>query len=330
VALMYAFSSLQIGSIAGREAKQFYSQNLHVVLAISSFGMVFLSLLKASVLVSVRWAIWESSLILDISNRQMRSAMTQLITKLPESLVTTPGPIRTGFETISPYIGSGLETMNSAVVALMNRLSSLLIESNSLGGSIWAALAMAVQKVMLCINVLSGFVDTSIGAYEGRLTVATWREDAFGVSRSLLTNTGVFLLVLLILFNLTAKSPLSKGKHEDDSSDDGVASVSEAALGPPALQESTSGSPDSARGQSVSRTRKMTRSLSPRFDTIHEADEDDDAFVDCTEPPTTGVRSYQEPSPTEKKKKRGMSLRMFQGGRKSAGRATSPRASLSM
>lgn len=47
IALMYAFSSLQLGMIAGRQAKRFYSQHVHLIVAISSVTMLFVSVVRA-------------------------------------------------------------------------------------------------------------------------------------------------------------------------------------------------------------------------------------------------------------------------------------------
>lgn len=335
VALMYAFSSLQIGAIAGREAKRFYSQNLHLALATSSFGMVFLSALKASLLVVTRWVIWETSRLFDLSTHAIGSIMSQLTTRLPESFNTIAESIRSGLGTISPYINTILEASTSSGVTALNGLYAIFIESNSLGGSIWKLFGAVVQQLNMCIKGFSGFVETSLGVYDGRVEVLTWREDAFGLTRSLLTNTGVFLLVLVTLFSLTARNPHSSGNLDtEEASTDDIGSISDSehsksrssAHGPPALQESSSGSPDSVQQSAAAvryRSRNMTRSLSPQFETIHEADEDCDGTVQ-----PTGTRS-QEPSPT--KKSRGMRLLR---GRKPSGtngeRPTSTRSSLSM
>jgi hypothetical protein len=47
VALMYSFSSLQLGMIAGREAKIFYSKNVHLIIYVSSGTMMLASIVIA-------------------------------------------------------------------------------------------------------------------------------------------------------------------------------------------------------------------------------------------------------------------------------------------
>jgi len=63
-------------------------------------------------------------------------------------------------------------------------------------------------------------VDESVGHYEGRCEALSWREDAYATSRVLLTYSGIFLLVLLMLFNLSAKQARSRGEIRD--SDDAL------------------------------------------------------------------------------------------------------------
>ncbi|KAL3939825.1 MAG: hypothetical protein SGBAC_005526 [Bacillariaceae sp.] len=60
VAMIYAFSSLQLGRIAGRQAKRFYTQNVHLIVLGTSTGMLVFSLALAFWRTSSQWAFWKT------------------------------------------------------------------------------------------------------------------------------------------------------------------------------------------------------------------------------------------------------------------------------
>ncbi|CAJ1953370.1 unnamed protein product [Cylindrotheca closterium] len=60
VAMIYAFSSLQLGRMAGRQAKRFYTQNVHLIVLGTSTGMLFFSLALAFWRTSSQWTFWKT------------------------------------------------------------------------------------------------------------------------------------------------------------------------------------------------------------------------------------------------------------------------------
>mmetsp|Transcript_10771 Transcript_10771/g.26036 ORF Transcript_10771/g.26036 Transcript_10771/m.26036 type:complete len:857 (-) Transcript_10771:500-3070(-) len=60
VAMIYAFSSLQLGRIAGRQAKRFYTQNVHLIALGTSIGMLLFSLALAFWRTSSQWTFWKT------------------------------------------------------------------------------------------------------------------------------------------------------------------------------------------------------------------------------------------------------------------------------
>lgn len=301
VALMYAFSALQIGSIAGREAKRFYSQNIHLVLALTSGAMVVLAILKASLIVFLRWLVWQISIPLCYSRDSISFSYSRVAVYLG-SIVDREGSLVGGIMgAISNGVSMGLGAVTFAVTSLLQGTYYIMFQSNVFGYYIWKLLTQLMQPFIYCASAVVTFVESSIDASEGRMEVTTWREDAFSSTRFLLTHSGVFLLVLLTLYNLFARSARSKNTCDPRESSDELLSVSGSedskkgspSVGLPGLQESSSGSPES-EGKQVLQTKRLRGRnvapvLSPHFDTIEEASMEGDAGH------RSGSSSYQEP-----------------------------------
>ena len=277
VALMYAFSALHIGAIAGTQAKAFYSQNIHIVLAASSSSMVALSILQASSVVLLRWAIWQSSVILGFANQTIGSAWSLAMEVPPESIAEALSVTSNTAGSALGIVSAWIAAMAAAGTSVLNAVYTLLIESNLVGQTIWLVITSIGNPFAALFSALASFVGTSIDSYEGRVKVPTWREDAFHSTRFLLAHSGVFLLVLLAIFNLSAK----KARNGAESYTEDAIAMPEVSkrrsIDLPTLQESRSGSPDSHREIKPiesGRRRAMTQSLSPQFATIAEEPEE--------------------------------------------------------
>ena len=191
-----------------------------------------------------------------------------------------PNPIERFYNVAYFYIDNGIKAAAPAITALLTVARSKLLESNPIGRRLGLLLAMILEKSKVFYeNSLWDFVGHSVGVCEGRMDAPAWREDVFSFARYLLTNSAVFLLVLVTLFSLTAKFSRPSHNHDDTDSSTSVSEDNFDAAsnlpGPPGLQESSSSSPDSTpRSIHSMPTRKMTRSLSPVFATIDEGDEE--------------------------------------------------------
>ncbi len=287
VALMYAFSALQIGSIAGRQAKRFYSKNTHHVLAVTSSGIVLLSMLKASIVVFMRWIVWENYILLRLFKRWNTAFFSWMVDHLPGFLVSNRSPVVMLFGTVSNYLAIGLKACVCLAKTVVQGSYFVIFESNLLGLYFVAAFTKLMQPLILCASTLVTFVQSSIDIYEGRIDAATWREDAFSSTRSMLTYSGVFLLVLLTLYNLFARVALTNSSLVSRSSSDDLMSLSDSegsktrssGVGIPGLQASSSESPESngnQEGFQRPEERQSIRSLSHHFDTIDEASNEGD------------------------------------------------------
>ncbi len=181
IAFIYAFTALQLGAIAGRNTRRFYSEYTHHIVAISSTAMVGFGISKPILDQGLRWLLWNTASILSFFK-----------TTLEEE---TPDQV----ETVLSMIANVIFTVISATMRLT-------FESNVLGRSIVTALKMHLSYIWSIIsNPLSAYMETAIKQYEGDLDPLPWREDAFFTTRILLSHSALFLLILLLLFNVSAK-----------------------------------------------------------------------------------------------------------------------------
>jgi hypothetical protein len=144
IALMYAFSSLQLGMIAGRQATRYYSQNVHLIVAVSSGTMLF---------ASIAGACW-------------RTVSQWVFSKA--------------------FCSKELFKETGAIMGFLND------------------------------NVYS--IDKAAEACED-YEIESWRKHAYSTIRFLFTYTSTFLLSVLILFNVTAKSAARSTSGTRDRSD---------------------------------------------------------------------------------------------------------------
>jgi len=262
VSLMYTFSSLQLGTMAGKEAKKFYSQNVHLAVGISSGSMVALGVVKSALNRFFQWAVCQAYSLFHWAQDQS---------------TTLPGPPAV---VTSPFV-SMLKVMASG----LSWSGKLLFGSNFVGRAAQSLFYFICGFFQTWTLRIKSFVDDAISVNQGISESIPWREEAFVLTRNLLSYSATFLLVLLFLFGLSAKRArkeaatkkdaldgLEKEQTQDCSMNEGDPSeadcdnAEETAL-------STSGStlerPVSS-SQRKWRIRSLTRSLSPAFDTIAE------------------------------------------------------------
>jgi hypothetical protein len=272
VSLMYAFSALHLGSVAGREALRFYSQNIHLILGTFSSSLVSLGLLRASVTSLLRWLIYKSAVFASFLMEQL--GRTWLDDALPDRAISIM-KVLTGLSDV----GFRFAVTTSKVV--LRWLFASMIDSNFVGRNFWRILCSLAYPFGLGWSWTLLFVHNSLEAHDGRVDLPTWREEACATTRILLSYSGIFILVTVLLFIMFARSGRSQpAKHTnlDSRESDSVLDKENASDDVPPLYPTSTSSRDSALPVSWTRS----GSLSQAFETIHEEPEEgfEDAFQD--------------------------------------------------
>jgi hypothetical protein len=200
VALMYSFSALQLGAIAGKQAKHFYSQHVHLIVAIASTSMIFMGVIQAGVFYACQWLVWQVHVL------------SHAVEESTLSFPITPIAISTLFNALVGVVASMLSWADKLFLGstIVGRGSRTVVD----------VFLRAVNNVCAC---WTSFVDGSISEYNGTVVSIPWRVQAFLTARVLLSYSAIFLVVLLFLFNLTAWRARSV---EEDSSRDYTSNAS--------------------------------------------------------------------------------------------------------
>jgi len=196
VAMMYAFSALQLGSIAGKRTILFYSRYVHWVGLGLSGSMVGLGFVKPYIVKVLQWIVWKAY-------SMSKVAEMSLLPIIPDKVVTS------------------FQMIVNAICSLISSTRILFLESNILG-----RLFVSITKVVFGFVLRSvrypfvTFTDITIKRYEGTVDTIPLREDIFFTIRALLSHSALFLLVLLLLFNITANQARKAIYIIDDDGDD--------------------------------------------------------------------------------------------------------------
>jgi len=271
VSLIYAFSALRIGSVAGREALRFYSQNIHLILGIFSSSLVAFGLLRATAISFLRWSICKGVIFLEFLSGHLSSGRTWIIQSLPETAIST-------YHVLADLTAAVVQFTLTVFATIFEWVMISLVESNKLGRSISGIFCAIARLAGSGWSRASMFVHNSLEASQGRMELPIWREDVCTTSRILLLYSGTFLLVVLLLFTIFAKLGQSKPSKTGDKSgnrESGSGGDLKESDDIPALQASLISSPDAS---TLYASRSRTKSMSPKFDTIDEIS--DDAFHD--------------------------------------------------
>ncbi len=255
VALMYAFSSLKVGMIAGKQVKTFYSQNVHLVVGMASGSIVCLGVLKSCLVKALQWIVWKSH---GLSVAAAEGAMPSL-PRLPRAIVI---PVQVAYDATSTCLGWA---------------RIFLLESTIVGRGVVAVYNLLVHYTLSWFRLWSGFVTTSVDQYTGTTESMTWRADAFVTTRGLLAYSATFCLVLLLAFNLVARYSRStefgsaKGKAGDAASSNPASKVGQRneKWTPSSIETVASGSDNSSKRNFHART----QSLPATFESIDEDEE---------------------------------------------------------
>ena len=212
VLLMYSFSELQIGKLAGRQAKRFYSKNLHLILLGVSGSMVALALSKTIFMIAFRSLAWHSM-------RATRSTVGLLHPMANGLALATPDTIETLITGFWSLTAKTYSLIVGAIVYVISFFQGWLLDSNAIGKILKSLIVGIISGVEGYQNSWSEFLQHVSDQYEGQIEHVSWRKESFEATRYLLTHSAVFLMVILLLFNLQAKRARGEdGEHEEDAS----------------------------------------------------------------------------------------------------------------
>jgi hypothetical protein len=198
---------------------------------------------------------------------------------------------------------------------------TLVFESNSVGRLSASAILSVYQRFVRSNEQWNAYIDDLVDRFEGRVEMYSWREEAFDATRALLTYSAIFLLTLLVLFNLYARKvrvPDEKGGPEDHAmatamqSSDSVSTASSLAITPNTVpvnssDRKTNGHPRSAPKSAAYSTQ---RSLPPYFDAIEEEAAEEPSILEVKSATRVATSSsVLEKKVLEKKKRRGFRFR---------------------
>jgi len=196
VAMMYAFSALQLGSIAGKRTILFYSWHVHWVVATLSGSMVGLGFVKPYIVKVLQWIVWKAY-------SMSKVAEMSLLPIIPDKVVTS------------------FQMIVNAICSLIFSTRILFLESNILGRLFVSITKVVFRFVLRSVRYpFATFTDITIKRYEGTVDTIPLREDIFFTIRALLSHSALFLLVLLLLFNITANQARKAIYIVDDDGDD--------------------------------------------------------------------------------------------------------------
>ncbi|KAG7352691.1 hypothetical protein IV203_008739 [Nitzschia inconspicua] len=181
VALMYAFSALQLGSIAGKQVKKFYSENVHLIVAVTSTTMVAMGAIYTAIYNSCQWVVWKAHVLLE----------------------TVWGWIPS-FPAIPKAVSTPFLATSGIIMSIFSWVETMIVESNFVGRGVRSIFRSCWGVLANVTSIGNSFVALSIGEYKGTVPASPWREQAFYTARALLSYSAIFLMVLLFSFNLMA------------------------------------------------------------------------------------------------------------------------------
>jgi hypothetical protein len=198
ISLVYAFDSLELGAKTGRQVRKFYIDNVRFPVALTSFGIVAISLIKALSRVGLRAVLWFL-----LASYNAATGRSSSLVKTMQELGATVLP-----DVVGDYCDKAvllwarifllvLEVMRVCLAIPFNFVVHHAIGSNWLGRS---AETQLVQLFHAATTSARGAIDV----FEGKVEVAPWRMEAFETARSLFAYSAVFLVTALILFSISA------------------------------------------------------------------------------------------------------------------------------
>ncbi|GKY99318.1 hypothetical protein MPSEU_000886900 [Mayamaea pseudoterrestris] len=185
VALMYTFSSLDLGIKAGTIIKKYFADNMSFLVAGKVVAIVAFALAKAVIVISIR-----------------------VLAKLGLRVLKAPLPLWTLSEVPQSFLGLGIRP--EFVNASSRELSWMFNQAQTMYQCMmWGATKLFRTYPFLCFS--ERLIRLKLSAQEAlepyavdQSLYSSWREEAFITARTFFTYSTAFLLLFLLLFTLTA------------------------------------------------------------------------------------------------------------------------------
>ena len=179
IALVYAFDSLELGSKAGRKLRKFYSRKVRLGVASFSLTIAGLCVGRSLFKAMLRYACWAAA-----------------------GFVQTLGPY------IPDFVGSTMTIAWMPFRYMFNAIGAFLAYITQLN-TFTEALGCVVERgwsVLALVSIfVQGFWNDSIAIVNGEIEVAPWYVESLALAKYLFSYSSVFLVTVLVLFNVSAK-----------------------------------------------------------------------------------------------------------------------------
>lgn len=179
IALVYAFDSMELGSKAGRQLRKFYSIQVRLGVALGSFGIFAIAIGSSIIKITLRylsWAVYQAS---------------------KYSAPFVPGFVGV---TVATVMG-----VFSSVYRFISEVLYFVIQSNPVTGTIGALVYSSISGFSSLWTTAEIFAAESVAVVNGEIAPMPWYQESFVLAKYLFSYTSVFLVTVLILFNLSAR-----------------------------------------------------------------------------------------------------------------------------
>ena len=194
---------MEIGSKSGRQAKTYYSDNVKGASIVASFGIATFSIALAMFKAFIRSSIWLSVKLWGLLGIHV---LAPFYIKLNGAIQLLPKDALTTSEAVVALGANMIRTLIWIVSIVASQIWRYFFESNFIGRGIAQFIRAGVSASLNVVKEANTFMHYSIKSFDGEVTVASWRVEAFTTARLLFMNTAVFLLVSLTLFYLTSRN----------------------------------------------------------------------------------------------------------------------------
>jgi len=194
VAMIYSFSALQLGLIAGKRTRTFYGDYVHYAVVLLSASIIGVGIVKPGIDRILRWMVWK---VYSVSKVVKMSSLAWT----PDTVLAT------------------LRIIPQVIFAFISSAQALTLESNIIGRGISSIMKTSFGFILRTIShPLAIYASTAIKQYEDSFDTIPWREDTFFTTRALFSHSAFFLLVSLLLFNASARAARKAIYIDDDAS----------------------------------------------------------------------------------------------------------------
>jgi len=208
ISMIYTFCSLELGMKAGRQTKQYYDTSVRTTIVTMSGSIALFSVGKAILKVLARVLTWNS-----IRVWSMVSNILPVVRAFAQERLLPSN----GFwvSSIFGFVSQIIHYILQISCFVLQSLCSVLLRTNRVGMFIeWMIMDVGVKAILSLKSNWNTYVHHVFAIYQDSKTIPAWRYDAIETARLLFTYTTVFLVTVLILFNLSSKvNKLAVEKH---------------------------------------------------------------------------------------------------------------------